>query len=126
MNIRAQISYKMIAVFAVFLCFLLVIVPIMTKDCFSLSQGDRSLVFSQIINYTIPTVKVISFDEEDLVESHFSMNNLLKNFMGIDFSSPFSILNKEMPSLGLTNDTVNNGNGSLSSNQFVEIGRAHV
>lgn len=119
MNFKAQISYKVLIIFGIFLCFLLATVPIVTKVSSQLSQGNRNMVFVQLINYTIPTVKVTSFNEDDLAENSFNMGNILKDFVGIDFSNPYSVMSREIPSLRLSYDTINNGNSSVSLNPFV-------
>jgi stage II sporulation protein P len=119
MNFKAQISYKVVVIFAMLLCFLFAAVPIVAKASSSLSQGNRNLVFVQLINYTIPTVKVTSFNEDDLAENSFNFNNILKNFVGIDFSSPSSVMSREIPSLRLSNGAINNANTSFSLNPFV-------
>lgn len=119
MNFKAQVSYKLMVIFIIFLCFLFTTVPAITKDCFSLSQSDRNLVFTEIINYTIPTIKAITLDKDSLSESSFNITSILKNFIGIDFSSPYSIMDSEISSLGLSSNIINNGNINFSSNQFV-------
>lgn len=114
-NFKTQINYKVMALCVIFLCFLFAAVPIVAKESALLSQGNRNLVFVQLINYTIPTVKVTSFNEDDLAESSSNMNNILNFFWGIDFSSPYSVMSKEIPSLRLSSDTNNDSSGSLNA-----------
>ena len=107
------------AIFFVFVCFLFVIIPIVAKDCFCVSQDGRNLIFTQIIKYTLPTIDATTLDKDTLSESSFSAISILKNFTGIDLSSSYSIMGSEIASLGFSNDIINNGNNNLSSSEFV-------
>lgn len=105
MNFKSQINYKVLVLCVIFLCFLFAAVPVVAKESALLSQGNRNLIFVQLINYTIPTVKVTSFNEDDLAESSSNMHNIVNSFLGIDFSDPSSVMSKEIPSLRLSSDT---------------------
>ena len=119
MNFKSQINYKVLAICVVFLCFLFAAVPIVAKESALLSQGNRNLVFVQLINYTIPTVKVTSFNEDDLAESSSNVNNIIDFFLGIDFSNPTSVMSREIPSLRVSNDSTSGVNSDNSLNAFV-------
>ena len=119
MYFKAQVSYKLMAIFFVFVCFLFAIIPIVAKDCFCVSQDGKNLIFTQIINYTIPTIDATTLNKDTLSKSSFSAISILKNFTGIDLSSPYSIMGSEIASLGFSNNIINNGNNNLSSSEFV-------
>ncbi|KOF57005.1 MULTISPECIES: stage II sporulation protein P [Clostridium] len=56
----------------------------------------NNLSYVQIINYTLPSVKVLNFDEEDMVENSYSIKNLALSVIGIDIYNPEKILSKEI------------------------------
>lgn len=73
------------------------------------NAGRGNMFYTQVLNYTMPVVKVTSFDEEDMAESTFSVKSAVLNYIGINLNNPYEILNKEIAYFNSdNNDTINN------------------
>lgn len=69
---------------------------------YSNSNGlRRNMFYVNIINYTMPEVRVVSFNEEDMAENEMSLKKTISNVLGISIDDPFTIIHREMASLNL-------------------------
>ncbi|OFI07198.1 stage II sporulation protein SpoIIP [Clostridium acetireducens DSM 10703] len=55
-----------------------------------------NMFYVQLLNYTMPVVKVTSFDESDMAENTFSVKGKALDIFGIDIKDPSTILGKEV------------------------------
>lgn len=61
------------------------------------TKNSRSnMSYIQIINYSLPSVKALNFDAEDLGENNYSLKNLVLESVGIDIYHPENVLSKEV------------------------------
>lgn len=58
--------------------------------------SKNNMSYVQIINYTLPSVKVLNFDQEDMSENSYSIKNLVLSIIGVDIYNPEKILAKEV------------------------------
>ena len=58
--------------------------------------SKNNMSYVQIINYTLPSVKVLNFDQEDMSENSYSIKNLALSLIGVDIYNPQKILAKEV------------------------------
>ncbi|MFL0251198.1 stage II sporulation protein P [Clostridium neuense] len=59
-------------------------------------NSRNNVAYIQIINYALPSVKVLNFDEEDMSENSYSIKNLALSLIGVDIYNPEKILSKEV------------------------------
>lgn len=103
----------------VFTLVLLIITTVMCKKVRALSvesQDSKKMFFLQVLNYTLPVVKVTTFDEEDMAESDYSFIKKSLSLFGLNVNSPLSIMNKEVAYLvpkGSKDVPINNAVASL-------------
>lgn len=60
------------------------------------SARRGNMFFVGVINYTMPLIKVLNFDEEDMAESTFSVKDELLSSIGINIKHPENIIGKEI------------------------------
>lgn len=60
------------------------------------SSVNSNMFYVQIINYTMPLLKVTTFDPDDMAENTFSIKSKVMQFLGIDTSSPALIIGREV------------------------------
>ena len=75
--------------------------------------GNRNLYFVQLLNYTVPLIKVTSFNEEDMAENSFSISEQILNLTGVNLKSPLAVLGKEVSYLGAINSNYDSNNYDL-------------
>lgn len=78
-------------------------VPILLTVC--LFAGSRvsaisssiglNLTYIKLINFTLPIVKNVTFDENDLAEGRSSIKDMVLNTLGLNYYEPFSIVERE-------------------------------
>lgn len=86
----------------------------------------NNIAYIQIINYALPSVKVLNFDEEDMGENSYSIKNLALSLIGLDIYNPEKILSKEVSCFNGSvseskmafNDNNDNGDFSLNSSDI--------
>lgn len=61
----------------------------------------RNMFYVNIINYTMPEVKIVSFNEEDLAENDMSLQRTISRLLGISIDDPYTIIHREMASLSI-------------------------
>ncbi|WP_369705299.1 stage II sporulation protein P [Clostridium moutaii] len=68
-----------------------------------------NMFYVQVLNYSMPAVKTICFDQDDMAEDSFSLKNLALKMFNIDAKNPLSILGKEVAFIGkdISNNNVN-------------------
>ncbi|WP_409068787.1 stage II sporulation protein P [Clostridium sp. FAM 1755] len=74
-------------------------VPCVAKAKSKVNFNKRNMFYVQILNYAMPTVKAISFNEEDMAENKFSFKNFVLQMIGLNINNPISLVEKEMPVL---------------------------
>ncbi len=62
----------------------------------SRNSSDKSLYFVQLINYSMPVIKISSFNSDDLAEKNKSDKEKFWSVLGVDINSPATFLGKEM------------------------------
>lgn len=78
-----------------------------------------NLVYVQMLNYSMPTVKSTIFDSEDLVESSLSLKGKFMDFMGIGIGNPLNIVSKEIAYFSmLDKNNLDIENTKISFNSF--------
>lgn len=65
-----------------------------------------NMFFVGIINYTMPLIKALNFDEEDMAESTFSVKDEVLTSIGINIKHPQNIIGKEI-ALFMTSSNIN-------------------
>lgn len=65
-----------------------------------------NMFYVQVLNYAVPAIKATSFNEDDMAENSFSLDNSPLKIFSINTKDPLSILGKEVAFLGL--NTLNN------------------
>ncbi len=86
-NKLKTLAFISLIIVLIFLCFTNLMKLLMRK------QVQRNLVYVEIINYSIPIVKHISFDSEDVVESEVSIKKTLTELLSFNMNNPLKILN---------------------------------
>ena len=59
-------------------------------------NSKTNMIYTQIINYTLPIVKIKSFSEKSVVENQLSLKKKVLGFLGIYPEKPISIIGKEV------------------------------
>ncbi|WP_050606814.1 stage II sporulation protein P [Clostridium niameyense] len=77
--------------------FFMVALPCVVKAKEKINLNRRNMFYVQVLNYAMPTVKVTSFNEEDMAENNFSCKNMLLQMLGVNINNPMSLLEKEIP-----------------------------
>jgi len=91
-----QIKIKLL-ITILFVGVLLSLVISSTVMALSESKGNRrNMFYVQLLNYTLPMVKVSTFDEGDMAENEFSLKSEALKLAGIDNKNPMSILGREV------------------------------
>ncbi|OPX45301.1 stage II sporulation protein P [Clostridium thermobutyricum] len=87
---------------------LLIILLIFFGRCFNVMANSferGGLAYVQMLNYGLPLVEELTYDEEDYAESEMSLKNVALEAIGLSEIGPQSILNGELP-LVKTNSTI--------------------
>ncbi|WP_446899721.1 stage II sporulation protein P [Clostridium sp. LBM24168] len=85
-----------------------IILPYLVEANNNTNKNVRgNMFYVQVLNYAMPVVKATCFNEDDMAENSFSLDNSPLEIFNINIKSPLSILGKEMAFLGL--DISNNG-----------------
>lgn len=83
--------------FALISCILLIYIFInIIKTDTKSSNMQKNMLYIQILNYSMPVVKVTSFDSDDMAESTISIKDNLLKFAGITLNTPLSIISREI------------------------------
>ncbi len=91
---------------------LVIILPCMVKANSYSSDKKRNMFYVQVLNYTLSTVKVTSFSEDDMAENTFSIRDTALKMIGLNTSDVLSLLGREMAFLDL------DGSKNVSFNEF--------
>jgi stage II sporulation protein P len=76
--------------------FLALSIPIVSRAGSETSPTiDKSQLFIEILNYTMPVIKNNNVSEDDLAEMDFSLKEKLLEFIGLDIKNPLSIVSRE-------------------------------
>lgn len=81
-----------------------------------------NMFYVQVLNYAMPVIKATCFDEDDMAENSFSLDNSPLEIFNINIKNPMSVLGREMAFLGL--DISNNSidEFKLDSKQVAKTG----
>ncbi len=90
----------------------------MAKAKSKVNFSKRNMFYVQILNYAMPTVKAISFNEEDMAENKFSFKNLVLQMIGLNIHNPISLVEKEMPVLCLNSSKEDTKDKSMALDPF--------
>lgn len=60
------------------------------------SYEKGNMFYIQLMNYCMPAVKVLNFQDEDMLDSTFSLKNVVLNTIGFDINKPEKIVNSEV------------------------------
>ncbi|APH16192.1 stage II sporulation P family protein [Clostridium sporogenes] len=93
-------------------------VPCVAKAKSKVNFNKRNMLYVQILNYAMPTVKAISFNEEDMAENKFSFKNLVLQMIGLNIHNPISLVEKEMPVLCLNSSKEDTKDKSMALDPF--------
>lgn len=93
-------------------------VPCVAKAKAKVNFNKRNMLYVQILNYAMPTVKAISFNEEDMAENKFSFKNLVLQMIGLNIHNPISLVEKEMPVLCLNSSKEDTKDKSMALDPF--------
>lgn len=94
------------------LIFLLLSLP-RAVEADTTAGSNRNLYYVQLLNYTVPLIKVTSFNEEDMAENSFSLSGEILNLTGVNFNSPLAVVGKEVSYLGAVNSNYDSSNYDL-------------
>lgn len=86
---------------------LLILLPCIVKANVQSSDAKRNMFYVEILNYTMPVVRSISFNEEDMAENKFSVKEMGAQLLGLDIEKPFSVVEREIPFLATKDRDVN-------------------
>lgn len=92
--------------------FISIIFQYNVKATSSSSNSKTDMFYIKIINYTIPLIRVNSFDAEDLAESTISIKDKIFSLLYVDFKNPFTYINKEISYLNVNNKSNNDSSNS--------------
>lgn len=67
---------------------------IIGKNSFE-NNVKNNVFYAQIVNYAMPLVKTTTFNEADMVESQFSIKDVVLQLVGIDLRNPMKLMAKE-------------------------------
>ncbi|WP_234121443.1 stage II sporulation protein P [Clostridium hydrogenum] len=82
----------------------------------SKNYDKTNMSYIQLMNYSIPSLKVVNYKEENTDENNYSLKNLLLQVIGIDIYHPKNVISKELAcfrwdeleeNLAYNNDTSN-------------------
>lgn len=59
------------------------------------SQVKNNMFYIQVLNYTLPVVKDLAYDESDMAESQMNIKTAILDYIGMDIFNPLTILSKE-------------------------------
>ncbi len=60
------------------------------------SDKHENILYSEIINYSMPLIKVTNSDDESMVNNTFSIGGSVLTYLGLDLTHPDGILKKEI------------------------------
>ncbi|MCH3963748.1 MAG: stage II sporulation protein P [Clostridium sp.] len=84
-----------------------IILPYLVEASNNTNKNVRgNMFYVQVLNYAMPAVKATCFNEDDMAENSFSLDNSPLEIFSINIRNPLSILGREMAFLGL--DVSNN------------------
>lgn len=84
--------------------FFVAILPCIVRAKGKIDFGKRNMFYVQVLNYAMPSVKSVSFNEEDMAENKFSLKDVVFQTFGISTNKPMSFVKKEIPFLSLGSD----------------------
>ena len=58
--------------------------------------SKNNVVYIQIINYTLPSIKILNLDKVDMSENSYSIKKLALSLIGVDIYNPEKILGREV------------------------------
>lgn len=82
------------------------------------SKRKGNMFYIQLVNYTLPAIKVLNFDEENMAESTVSVKSVFLSIIGIDLNEPDKIVKKEMPYFSQDNLTLAYDKNSSKETNF--------
>jgi stage II sporulation protein P len=79
-----------------------IILPYLVKASnTSTVKAKGNMFYVQVLNYTMPAVKATCFNEDDMAENSFSLENTPLGIFNINIKSPLSVLENEVAFLGI-------------------------
>jgi len=99
MNLRNIFNKKVASI----IILIIILISLPRPVAADTAGSNRNLYFVQLLNYTVPLIKVTSFNEEDMAENSFSLSQEILNFTGVNITSPLEVLGKEVSYLGAVN-----------------------
>lgn len=67
--------------------------------------SNRNLFYVEVLNYSFPLAKTLSFNEEDMAENSFSLYGMLLALSGVDIKRPLDLVGKEASYLQAFNES---------------------
>ncbi|WP_234121441.1 stage II sporulation protein P [Clostridium hydrogenum] len=64
------------------------------------NYGKTNMSYIQLMNYSIPSLEVVNYKEENTDENNYSLKTLLLETVGIDIYHPENVISKELACLG--------------------------
>ncbi|WP_066019999.1 MULTISPECIES: stage II sporulation protein P [Clostridium] len=114
---KDKFDFKLGMFIFIFLILFISLISLIGKDK-NKKYEKKNMIYVQIINYTLPSIKVSNFDAEDMAENAYSLKNLCFGIVGIDINHPENIVSREMSFLGgkLPQDKVKTSGDEFSLN----------
>ena len=85
-----------------FITFVIFIIIFNQAIGYSSKNGlQRNMFYVNMINFTMPQVKITSFNEEDMAENQVSIKKVFSEILGINIDEPYSVIHREMAALNL-------------------------
>ncbi|WP_123052990.1 stage II sporulation protein P [Clostridium sp. JN-1] len=113
-NFRLKIFILMMSVL------LVIILPCAVRANMYSSSVNRNLSYVKILNYTMPIIKVTSFNEEDRAENKFSITSSLLSMIGFKMNDPVSVVSKEVSFINLGKNNSNPNEFKLDDKQVAK------
>jgi stage II sporulation protein P len=85
-----------------FITFVIFIILFNQAMGYSSKNGlQRNMFYVNIINLSMPQVKITCFNEEDMAENQVSLKKVISEILGINIDEPYTIIHREMAALNL-------------------------
>ncbi|AYD40993.1 stage II sporulation protein P [Clostridium fermenticellae] len=115
-NSRLRIFVLMMSVL------LVIILPCVARANTYSNSVNRNLSYVEILNYTMPIIKVTSFNEEDMAENKFSISSTILSMLGFKINDPISIIEREASFISLAKDMSNSSQFKLDDKDIAKKG----
>lgn len=100
-------------------CLVVIFVVITMLNMVMKSQVTNNMFYVQLINYSLPVVKELAYDEADMAESQMSIKTAILEYFTMDLLNPMDILSKENSLFSLSNEgSIVEFDGQVTFNPF--------